>query len=70
MDSRERVLAAMSREPVDRIPTDIWATPEVWAKLRDHFGDEPTIRSALHIDVMATIGPEYVGPPLPKDVQG
>jgi len=29
MNSRERMLAAMNRQPVDRIPTDIWATGEV-----------------------------------------
>ena len=38
MNARERMLAAINRQPVDRIPTDIWATPEVWAMLRDHFG--------------------------------
>jgi uroporphyrinogen decarboxylase len=66
MNSRKRMLAAMSREPVDRIPTDIWATPEVWAKLRSHFGEDTDIRSELHIDGIAGIGPEYVGPPLPE----
>ncbi len=29
MNSRDRILAAMDRQPVDRIPTDIWATAKV-----------------------------------------
>lgn len=65
MSSRERILAAMDRRPVDRVPTDIWATDEVWAKLRAHFGEGVDIMAALHIDGMASVGPKYVGPALP-----
>lgn len=65
MTSRERVLAAINRQPVDRIPTDIWATGEVFAKLVKHFGEGCDWRQALHIDGMAGLAPEYVGPPLP-----
>lgn len=64
MTSRERVLAAVNRQPLDRIPTDIWATPEVWVKLRDHFGEDADIRAELQIDGMASVAPEYAGPPL------
>ena len=38
MDHRERILAAISHQPLDRIPTDMWATPEVQEKLFAHFG--------------------------------
>jgi uroporphyrinogen decarboxylase len=62
MNSRERMLAAMRRQPVDRVPTDIWATPEVFEKLRAHFGEGVDLSEALHIDGMAWVGPEYVGP--------
>jgi uroporphyrinogen decarboxylase len=65
MNSRERMLAAINRQPVDRIPTDIWATGEVWAKLRKHFGENADIVAELHIDSFAGVGPEYKGPPLP-----
>lgn len=65
MNSRERMLAAIRREPVDRVPTDIWATPEVWAKLRAHFGEGVDVMAELRIDGMAGIAAEYVGPPLP-----
>lgn len=64
MDSRERIMAAINRQPLDRIPADIWATPEAWGKLRHHFGEGVDIMAELHIDGMANIGPEYIGPPL------
>lgn len=38
MNHRERILAAIRHEPLDRIPTDIWATPEIQEKLFAHFG--------------------------------
>jgi uroporphyrinogen decarboxylase len=63
MNSRERMLAAIRHQPVDRVPTDIWATPEVWEKLRQRFGDG--ISDALHIDGMRSAEPRYVGPPIP-----
>jgi uroporphyrinogen decarboxylase len=70
MTSRERILAAIDLEPVDRVPTDIWATDEVWKMLRAQFGSEAQARQALHIDGMADVRPAYIGPPLramPKD---
>jgi uroporphyrinogen decarboxylase len=65
MNSRERMLAAINHEIPDRVPTDIWATPEVWAQLRDHFGSHADIRALLHIDGMAGVGAKYMGPPSP-----
>jgi uroporphyrinogen decarboxylase len=38
MNHRDRILAAIHHEPVDRVPTDMWATVEVQEKLCDHFG--------------------------------
>jgi len=70
MNSRDRVLAAINLERPDRIPTDIWATAEVWAKLREHFGEDADLYDALHIDGMAGVGAEYVGPPLPEVPEG
>jgi uroporphyrinogen decarboxylase len=66
MNSRERMLAAINRLPIDRIPTDIWATPEVWEKLCSRFGDEATTMAELHIDGMGSVSAEYSGPALPK----
>lgn len=70
MNSRERVMAAVNRQPVDRIPTDIWATGEVFAKLRAHFGEGVDILAELHVDGMASVGPDYVGPAQPPMPEG
>lgn len=70
MNSRERVLAAINLQPLDRVPTDIWATPEVWAKLRSHFGASADISAELHIDGFASVAPDYIGPPPPEPPPG
>ena len=70
MNSRERILAAINREPVDRVPTDIWATGEVWEKLRNYFGTDTDIRAELHIDGIASVGAEYIGPEMPEMPEG
>jgi uroporphyrinogen decarboxylase len=38
MNHRDRILAAIRHQPVDKVPTDIWATKEVYEKLYAHFG--------------------------------
>ena len=35
MNEKERVLAVLERQPVDRLPVDLWHTPEIAAELRD-----------------------------------
>jgi uroporphyrinogen decarboxylase len=70
MNARERVLAAIRRQPVDRVPTDIWATAEVMAKLRAHFGAGVDVHTALGIDGIASVGPSYSGPALPTVADG
>jgi uroporphyrinogen decarboxylase len=67
MTPRERLLAAINHERCDRVPTDIWATDEVWAKLVPSLGpDRGAVLDRLHIDGIAGIGPDYVGPRLPS----
>jgi uroporphyrinogen decarboxylase len=63
MKSRERILAAVNHQPVDRVPTDIWATPEVWEKLKSRYGSEGNARRELHIDGIMDLRPPYIGPP-------
>ena len=67
MNHRERILAAFHHQPVDRIPTDIWATDEVWDSLRAHFGlsDNLGVYDALDIDGIMGISPPYIGPVRP-----
>lgn len=64
MTSRERVWAAITHQPVDRIPCDIWATPEVRQMLLAHFGTEDwqVVLDELGIDAIAGIGMRYIGP--------
>ena len=62
MTSRERILAAINHQPVDRIPTDIWATPEVWQKLTLKYGSQTNARKQLRIDGIMDIRPDYIGP--------
>jgi uroporphyrinogen decarboxylase len=65
MTPRERMLAAINHERSDRVPTDIWATEEVWEKLVPRFGaDREAVLDSLHIDGIASVGPRYNGPAL------
>jgi uroporphyrinogen decarboxylase len=75
MTHRERILAAIRRQPVDRVPTDIWATDEVYARLFDHFAIDPhggvaatlELWNRLAIDGIPGIAPPYIGPTLKQD---
>ena len=67
MTPRERMLAAIAHQPVDRVPTDIWATPEVWSMLQAHVGAGVDVLDALGIDGFSGVGPRYDGPALPAD---
>ncbi len=66
MTPRERILGAIRHQPVDRLPTDIWATPEVWQRLKAHFhtDDHFEIFDRLGIDGIVGISPQYIGPGL------
>lgn len=67
MNARERMLAAINHQPMDRVPTDIWATPEVWQTLIAHFGSYDEAFAALHIDRFGGAGPmPYIGPSIPQ----
>lgn len=69
MNHRERILAAIRRQPVDRIPTDIWATSEVTSKLYAYFNvsSPQALYDALDIDGIPGVSPRYVGPPRRRD---
>ena len=65
MTSRERVLAAINHQPVDRVPCDIWLTPEIRQALLEHFQTEDwgVVSEQLGIDGYAGVGAAYAGPP-------
>lgn len=67
MTPRERWLAVLHRQTPDRVPTDYWGTPETGQQLQHYFGTA-TLNEALdrmRVDYLITVGPRYVGPPLP-----
>ena len=68
---RERVLAALERRITDRVPLDFWAVPEMWDKLRAHFGTTGNeyVLTSLGIDVRQFL-PGYIGPPIYKQPDG
>ncbi len=55
MTPRERILAVLDRQPVDRLPVDLWHASEVAAALRRHFGvsDDVSMWKALGLDKIA-----------------
>ena len=64
MTSRERMLAAMNHEKVDRVPTDITYVPEICEKLVAQFGSETEMLEVLHVDGHAWVDAKYIGPPM------
>ena len=72
MTHRERILAAINHQPVDRLPTDIWAVHEVWDALLAHFGteDKMEVYQQLEIDGIIWLWPKYIGPPVPEECDG
>ena len=69
MTPRERILAAVNHQPVDEFPTDIWAVPELWAKLEAHFGTQERVEiyDQLGIDGILFVGSTYIGPSCKKE---
>jgi uroporphyrinogen decarboxylase len=52
MNPRQRIMATLNRQPVDRLPVDLWHTPEIAVALRKHFGvqDDFATWQALGLD--------------------
>jgi uroporphyrinogen decarboxylase len=61
MTSHERIIATLARQPVDRVPVDVWLTPEVLVSLQQYVGeaDEYTLYQRLGIDKIAWVFPGY-----------
>ena len=69
MNPRQRILGAIHHQPVDRLPTDLWATPEVYDRLCAHFDASNRIElyERLGIDGIFEIAPPYCGPALREE---
>jgi hypothetical protein len=50
MTPKERVLTACRHEQPDRVPLQVYLTPEIRAALREHFGEQDVLE-ALGIDL-------------------
>lgn len=61
MTPKERVLATLNRQTVDRLPVDLWHTPEVGQMLRDHCGvsDDLEMYKALGLDKIVWVFVDY-----------
>ena len=59
MTHRERILAAVTHQPTDRVPTDYWGVPEITDTLYKHFGvsDSIGLARALDIDMVMRVEP-------------
>lgn len=65
MNSRERVRAAISHKPIDRVPAAFEAVPSVYSKLLKHYGysDFSQLIDRFEIDIVSA-SPTYCGPKL------
>lgn len=61
MTPRERVLAVLNREPVDRVPVDLWHTPEIVDLLMQYTGaqDEFEMWQRLGLDKIVWVFMDY-----------
>jgi uroporphyrinogen decarboxylase len=61
MTPHQRIIAILKRREVDRIPVDVWLTPEVLAALMERFNevDELALYSRLGLDKIVWIFPGY-----------
>jgi len=69
MTAKERVLTAAAHHPPDRVPIQLYLTPEIEQRLLEHFGfqDPEQLLVKLGVD-LRTIDPVYKGqmPPIPE----
>ena len=61
MNPRQRVLAILERRPVDRLPIDLWHTPEIGQRLREYCGvaDDLAMYRSLGLDKVVWVFPDY-----------
>lgn len=73
MTPRERILATLDRQPTDRVPVDLWLTPEVLQALREHTGvhEELALYAHLGIDKIVWVFPGFLSESFdPNDSHG
>jgi len=68
MNSRERILGILNREPVDRMPVDIWHTNEMLGVLQEYYNESSPLRlyKKMGVDKMVWVNIPYKGKLPPK----
>ena len=63
MTPKERIWATINRQPIDRLPIDLWCSPEVLDSLRKYtsLDDEMAVYNKLGLDKIVWIFPGYGG---------
>lgn len=69
MNSRERILAVINRQPADRVPVDIWHTDEVLESLMKHFNetDNLSLYKKMGLDKIVGMHIPYKGKEAPGE---
>ena len=64
MNSKERIINILERKPVDRIPVDMWHTPEVENVLKHHVGTDDNFKmwKKLGVDKIVWVFMDYKTP--------
>ena len=62
MKPKERIRAILDRKPVDRIPVDLWMTPEICTQLQSyyHLSDRLSLYQVMGLDKIIWVFPEYL----------
>ena len=62
MTPKERILGVLNRQPVDRLPVDLWHTPEIASALRRHLGvaDDFAMWRAMGLDKIVWDFMDYI----------
>jgi uroporphyrinogen decarboxylase len=65
MNHKERVLKALNKEPIDRVPFFYWDVPDFGARMMTHLGFKTRDQLLEFLDVdFRWVEPKYVGPEL------
>jgi len=49
MTHKERFITAINHEEPDRVPIDVWYTPEAERKMLEHLGEDTTLQRIIHL---------------------
>jgi uroporphyrinogen decarboxylase len=64
MKPKDRILAVLNGNQADRLPVDLWYTPEIGAQLKKHYGaaDDYDLYGAMGLDKIVWLFPGYNNP--------